>query len=62
MTSGASGLDPVDGCNRPIQSVHGDGTNALLADGSVRFVSANINFSTLTNLANRNDRHELGDY
>lgn len=60
--TGASGLDPVDGSNRPIQSVHHMGSNVLLADGAVRFVTETIDFTTLTNLANRNDDEPLGDY
>lgn len=60
--TGASGLDPVDGSNRPIQSAHHLGSNILLADGAVRFVNDTVDFTTLTNLANRNDDGQLGDY
>ena len=60
--TGASGLDPVDGSNRPIQSAHHLGSNVLLADGAVRFVSETVDFNTLTNLSNRNDDGQLGEY
>lgn len=59
---GASGLDPVDGCNRPIQSAHHTGCNILLADGAVRYLPDTIDFKTLTNLANRNDGETIGPY
>jgi len=41
--------------NRPLLSVHGQGTNVLLGDGAVRFLISGINLQTLKNLANRND-------
>ena len=59
---GASGLDPVDGCNRPIQSAHHTGCNILLADGAVRYLPETIDFKALTNLANRNDGETIGPY
>lgn len=43
------------GPNRPLQSPHRGGVNALLADGSVQFYSNTIDLQVLYNLANRND-------
>ena len=62
ITSGGGGLSPLDGSNRPIQSVHDSGAHILLADGSVRFVQDTIDYNVLTNLANRNDGQEIGNY
>jgi prepilin-type N-terminal cleavage/methylation domain-containing protein/prepilin-type processing-associated H-X9-DG protein len=62
LASGASGLGPADGANRPIQSIHPGGANIVLSDGSVRFLSESIDYTLLTNLANRNDGNELGDF
>ncbi|MDA1162151.1 MAG: DUF1559 domain-containing protein [Planctomycetota bacterium] len=62
MAGGASGLGPQDGANRPIQSIHPGGANVVLADGSVRFVGESIDYTLLTNLANRDDGNELGDF
>lgn len=60
--AGATGLGPDDGSNRPIQSVHPGGANIIIADGSVRFLNESVDFALLTNLANRNDGNELGDF
>jgi prepilin-type N-terminal cleavage/methylation domain-containing protein/prepilin-type processing-associated H-X9-DG protein len=62
ITSGGGGLSPLDGSNRPIQSAHDGGAHILLADGSVRFVQENIDYTTLTNLANRNDGEAVGPF
>ena len=43
------------GANRPIQSAHSGGANASLADGSVHFLSEDLNTQTLFNLADRDD-------
>lgn len=61
-TAPAMGLGPQDGSNRPIQSTHTGGANILLADGSVRFLGENVDFVILTNLANRNDGNEVGQF
>ena len=62
QAGGASGLGPQDGANRPVQSIHPGGANVVLSDGSVRFLGASIDYTLLTNLANRNDGNELGDF
>ena len=54
--------DVYYGQNRPLQSVHTGGINALLADGSVRFLTETITLPTLYNLANRNDGNVLGNF
>lgn len=62
QAAGASGLGPQDGANRPVQSIHPAGANIVLTDGSVRFLGESVDFTLLTNLANRNDGNELGDF
>ena len=43
------------GPNSPIQSVHPGGANVALVDGSVQFLSASLDITTLRCLATRND-------
>ncbi len=43
-------------------SAHPGGAQFTLGDGSVRFISENINFTTLSNLGNRSDGNVVGDY
>lgn len=43
-------------------SLHTGGTHFLLCDGSVRFVSENINYDTFRHLGMRNDGQVLGDF
>jgi len=50
------------GPNRPIQSAHPGGAHALLADGSVHFLSEATNIYTVYDLANKNDGHQLGPF
>lgn len=47
---------------RAFSSAHTGGAHFLLADGAVRFISENINMTTLQNLAIRNDGQILGEY
>jgi prepilin-type N-terminal cleavage/methylation domain-containing protein/prepilin-type processing-associated H-X9-DG protein len=42
-------------CNKPLNSLHANGINALFADGHVQFVNSNIPLQALKNLVNRDD-------
>lgn len=48
--------------NRPLQSAHPGGANALLADGSVHYLSQSLALQTLFNLSNRDDRKVTGEF
>ncbi len=48
--------------NAPARSHHTGGVHALLADGSVRFVSDNIHKGTWENLGNQADGQVVGEY
>ncbi len=50
------------GGNYPLQSAHVGGVHILMADGAVRFLSANINFTTAMNLADRRDGTTINDF
>lgn len=43
------------GANTPIMSAHPGGANALFADGGVRFLSENLDFSVLMAISDRHD-------
>jgi len=45
-----------------LNSAHTGGIQILLGDGSVRFISENVNFATLTALADRADGTVLGEF
>jgi prepilin-type N-terminal cleavage/methylation domain-containing protein/prepilin-type processing-associated H-X9-DG protein len=49
-------------CNTPLTSAHPGGVQIGLADGSVRFVTDNINLVTYKYLADRDDGNALGDF
>jgi prepilin-type N-terminal cleavage/methylation domain-containing protein/prepilin-type processing-associated H-X9-DG protein len=49
-------------CNTPLASAHPNGVQVALADGSVRFVTDNINLATYKYLADRDDGNALGDF
>jgi len=42
-------------CNKPLNSQHANGINALYADGHITFVTANLPLNTLKLLVNRDD-------
>jgi len=50
------------GANNGIFSVHEGGAHVLLADGSVHFISENIDLLTLYRLSTRDDRQVVGQY
>ncbi len=50
------------GENRGLSSLHVGGVQILLADGSVRFVSNNIDLVTWRGVASMNGSERLGDW
>ena len=50
------------GGNTPMNSAHVGGVHALLADGSVRFLSDSLGLDTLAKLATRDDGQLVGDF
>jgi prepilin-type N-terminal cleavage/methylation domain-containing protein len=58
----ATGTDNTYDANTALTSSHPGGTQVLIADGSVQFLSDNINFTTLTRLAARDDGQVVGNY
>jgi prepilin-type N-terminal cleavage/methylation domain-containing protein len=48
--------------NTPLMSAHTGGVHVLLTDGSSRFISDNMNLTTLTYLAVRSDGQVMGDF
>lgn len=50
------------GPNNPLASAHEGGTQILLADGAVRFLSENINLLTFKQLAARDDQMVVGEF
>jgi prepilin-type N-terminal cleavage/methylation domain-containing protein len=48
--------------NTPLLSAHTGGVHCLLADGSTRFISDNINLTTLTYLCVRSDGQVIGEF
>lgn len=59
---GLSGNTQPYEVNIPLFSAHPGGVQGTLADGSVRFIAENIDFSTLTALADRADGQPIGAY
>ena len=57
-----AGLDSDLGANFPVQSAHTGGSHVLLGDGSVRFISDNINYQTYLMLACRDDGNVVGEF
>ncbi|OYW13391.1 MAG: hypothetical protein B7Z55_16925, partial [Planctomycetales bacterium 12-60-4] len=62
---GVGGLPGVcnnDGVNNGIYSPHAGGVHALLGDGTVRFLSDNIDLTVLKRVATRNDGATVADF
>ena len=59
-TSG--GTDEVYDMNTALTSYHVGGIHALMGDGAVRFISDNLQFSTLANLGSKSDGLVLGEF
>jgi prepilin-type N-terminal cleavage/methylation domain-containing protein len=57
-----AGLGSDLGANFPIQSAHTGGSHVLLGDGTVRFISDNINFPTMLMLLSRDDGNAVGEF
>ncbi len=57
-----SGCNTVYDANTVLNSMHTGGTNVLLVDGSVRFLSETIYFDTLLQLSAKNDDQVIGDF
>lgn len=51
-----------DGANNGLFSAHDGGVHALLGDGSVRFISENIDMTNLKRLCTRNDGSPVGEF
>lgn len=51
-----------DGANNGLYSPHVGGVQALMGDGSVKFVSENVDLTTLKRAATRNDGQVLGEF
>lgn len=56
------GMGSNQGANNPLSSYHTGGVQILLADGSCRFISENMNLETLKQLATRDDGQAIGEY
>lgn len=51
-----------DRVNSAARSLHVGGVHVLLCDGTVRFVSENVNLGTWGNLGNKSDGNTVGDF
>jgi len=50
------------GANTPLNSAHPGGVNALLCDGSVRFLAETLTLDLLARLATRDDGQPIGEF
>ncbi|WP_437230772.1 DUF1559 domain-containing protein [Planctomicrobium sp. SH661] len=62
FNTAANGMIANYGTNNPMNSPHAGGVQVTLADGSVRFISENINMLTLRILCSRDDGQVLGEF
>ncbi|HEY4259386.1 MAG TPA: DUF1559 domain-containing protein [Schlesneria sp.] len=58
----SEGIRSDSGLNIPLNSPHTGGVHALLGDGSVRFLSENLDFATLNRLVTRDDGQVVGEF
>ncbi len=58
---GSNGVDGDEGCNTPLNSSHTGGVNALMGDGSVRFLRDSTSIITLAQLSTRDDGQVIID-
>ena len=58
----SEGIGDDCGANYPLSSYHVGGVHVLLGDGSVRFISDNMDFPTLAQLAIRDDGKPVGEF
>ncbi len=56
------GMGSNQGANNPLNSMHTGGVQILLSDGSVRFISENMNLETLKQLSTRDDGQVVGEF
>ncbi|MEP3481174.1 MAG: DUF1559 domain-containing protein [Fuerstiella sp.] len=56
------GMGSNVGANNPLMSFHTGGIQILLGDGSVRFLSENLDLETLKKLATRDDGQVVGEF
>lgn len=62
VTAHCAGCAPDGPASVPARSYHTGGVHVLLADGTVRFVSDNIDLTTWQRLGARNDGQQLGEF
>jgi hypothetical protein len=54
--------DEYYGCNRPLQSAHGNGVQVALGDGSVHMLNEGLDLQVLFNLSNRDDMRVVSGF
>jgi len=57
-----TGVENNEGVNNGIFSAHTGGVQVLLCDGSVRFMSENVDLLTLKQVATRDDGAVIGEF
>ena len=62
VCNSTSGCNATYDANTTLSSFHPSGAHGLVCDGTVRYLSENIDMTTLVNLSIRNDGKPLGQY
>lgn len=62
VNNGSNGVCDNHGGNNPLLSAHTGGVHCLLGDGTVRFLSANMDMLNLRRLATRDDGQPIGEF